>query len=67
MSTQSMNNATGAIRAETVPGEVPVQPEPQPNQPDTDPGQPDPGTREFPEEPGPDQIGQQDRDAGVER
>lgn len=60
MLTESMNNATGAMHAETVPGEVPVQPEPQPNQPDTDPAQPEPGTREFPEEPGPDLVGQQD-------
>jgi hypothetical protein len=67
MSTESMNSATGALVAETVPGEVPVQPGPQPNQPDTDPAQPEPGTREFPEEPGSDQVGQQGPDAGVER
>jgi hypothetical protein len=51
---------------ETVPGEAPVQPAPQPNQPDSDPGEPDPGSREFPES-GPDQVGQQDPDDGVER
>jgi len=55
------------VRLETVPGEVPVQPEPQPNQPDSDPGQPNPGSRDFPEEGGPDQVGQQDPDHGVER
>ena len=55
------------VRLETVPGEVPVQPEPQPNQPDSDPAQPDPGSREFPEEEDPDQVGQQDPNHGVER
>jgi len=53
--------------SETVPGELPLQPDPQPNQPDTDPGEPDPGSRAFPEEPGPDQVGQRDPDNGVER
>ena len=51
----------------TVPGDAPVQPEPQPNQPDSDPGEPDPGSREFPEEGGPDQVGKQNPDDGVGR
>lgn len=59
--------ASTATSGETVPGEIPVQPEPQPNQPDSDPGEPDPGSREFPEEGGPDQVGQQNPDDGIER
>jgi hypothetical protein len=59
--------ASTTVRSETVPGEVPVQPEPQPNQPDSDPGEPDPGSREFPEEGGPDQVGQRNPDDGAER
>lgn len=51
--------------SETVPDDVPVRPEP--NQPESDPVEPDPGSRELPEEGGPDQVGQENPDDGVGR
>jgi len=67
MATTDSAFASTSPGGETVPGQIPVQPEPEPNQPDSDPGEQDPGSREFPEEGDPDQVGQRNPDDGVER
>ena len=56
------------LRGHASAGEVlPVQPEPDVRGPDADSVEPGPASREFPEEPGPDQEGALDRDAGSQR